>query len=91
MSRSADTSGRGELKEAFHMSFGGIDNSTSDYVDWPRLEISVGDRIELEILEDSVSIPPASRRAYERENNNKDCQTTEKEGEQDAADQLPAR
>jgi len=82
MSRSADTSKRSELEEDFHMSFGGIDNSTSDYIDWPRLEISIGDRIELEILKDSVSIPSASRRPYEREDHNEDNPPTEKEGEQ---------
>jgi len=91
MSRSTVTTDRTEREEEFHMSFGGIDNSTNDYVDWPRLEISIGDRIELEVIKDSISIPPASRRPYEREDHNKDCSNKQQleqggDGEAEEAD-----
>jgi hypothetical protein len=86
MSRSTNKTDRNELEEKFHMSFGGIDNSTNDYVDWSSLEIGIGDRIELEILKDSISVPPASRRPYEREDHCKDSPTKQKEGEQDVGE-----
>jgi hypothetical protein len=51
-----------EAEDEYHISFGGIDSATGDYVDWPRIELIVGDRIELEILESSYPRPPATRR-----------------------------
>jgi hypothetical protein len=52
-------------EDGYHMLVGGIDNATGDYVDWPRIEIAVGDRIEFEILATSDAYPAASRRPYE--------------------------
>lgn len=53
-----------EDKEEYHLLSGGIDKTTQDFVDWPRLDLSIGDRIELEILEPSESLPPAIRRHH---------------------------
>lgn len=64
MNRNTKADDLEEPEDEYHMSFGGIDNTTGDYVDWPRLEIGVGDRIELEILEASDPCPPASRRPH---------------------------
>ena len=54
----------GDMEDQYHMSSGGIDNDTGDYVDWPRLEISAGDHIEFEILDATIAQPPASRRPH---------------------------
>jgi len=53
------------VDEGYHMSSGGIDNTTGDYVDWPRIELAIGDRLEFEILDASDACPPASRRPHE--------------------------
>lgn len=51
-------------EDDYHISFGGIDNATGEYVDWPRIDLVIGDRIELEILESSEPFPPAARRSH---------------------------
>lgn len=50
----------------FHTSFGGIDNTTEDYVDWPRVDLSVGDKVEFEILDSIIADPKPTRRPLER-------------------------
>ncbi len=64
MNREAGEDGDGYMEDEYHMSSGGIDNVTGDFVDWPRLDLSVGDRIEFEILESSNPFPPATRRSH---------------------------
>ena len=51
-------------EDDYHISFVGIDNATGDYVDWQRIDLFIGDRIELEILESSEPFPPAERRPH---------------------------
>jgi len=51
-------------KDEYNLSFIGIDSATGDYVDWPRIELNIGDRIELEILNGSDAHPPALRRPH---------------------------
>ena len=53
--------------EDYHILSGGIDNASSEYVDWPRIELSVGDQIEFEILPEAIADPPASRRDTPRD------------------------
>ena len=53
------------MEDGYHMSSGGIDNTTGDYVDWPRIGLAVGDRLEFEILDVSEACPPASRRPHD--------------------------
>jgi hypothetical protein len=53
------------VEDHYHMSSGGIDNTTGDYVDWPRLELAIGDHLEFEILAASEASPPASRRPHD--------------------------
>jgi hypothetical protein len=65
MNRRPEPADGHEVKDEYHIAFGGIDNITGDYVDWPRIELIVGDRVELEILESSDSFPPASRRPHD--------------------------
>ena len=48
-------------EDRYFMTFGGIDQTNGDYLDWEPLNLVVGDRIELEILESSASFPIASR------------------------------
>ena len=64
MNRRPEPASGEQVEDDYHISFGGIDNATGDYVDWPRIEIAIGDRIELEILESSDASPPASRRPH---------------------------
>ena len=55
----------GELEEEYHTSFGGIDNTSGDYVDWERMDLKVGDLVVIEIVEESVASPKPLRRPYE--------------------------
>jgi len=64
MNHSIVNGDREDVTDEYHVAFGGIDSTTSECVDWPKLEIRVGDRIEIEILEASVSCPPESRRGH---------------------------
>ena len=63
MNRSAD----GELEDEHLISFGGIDNTSGDYVDWDRVDLKVGDEVTFKILSESVAVPEPSRRSHDGE------------------------
>ncbi len=63
MNRSTDTG----KEDKYHISFGGIDNSSGDYVDWDRVDLKIGDEVTFKILNNSVAIPKPARRKHNGE------------------------
>ena len=54
-------------EEEYHMSSGGLDADSRDFLDWPNLDVSVGDRVQLEILATSNAIPVPTRRPHDED------------------------
>ena len=63
MNRSTDD----RVEDEFHTSFGGINNTSGDYVDWDRVDLKVGDEVTFKIISDDVAKPEPSRRPHEGE------------------------
>jgi len=61
MKRSGDDEPDGQ----FHISCGGIDNASGDYINWDRVDLSVGDEITLKILAASIADPNPNRRPHD--------------------------
>lgn len=54
-------------EEEYHMSSGGLDTVSRDFVNWPNLDLSVGDHVELEILASSNASPAPTRKPHDED------------------------
>ena len=54
-----------EDEDEYQLCSGGIDNEAGDYVNWPVIDLKVGDNVELEIVEESEASPLAERRPHD--------------------------
>ena len=54
-------------EEEYNMSSSGLDAASSDFLDWPNLDVSVGDRVQLEILATSNASPAPTRRPHDED------------------------
>jgi hypothetical protein len=51
----------GGFEDEYHTSFGGIDNSSGDRVNWERAELKTGDEVTFKLIEKSDAIPEPKR------------------------------
>ena len=47
---------------SIELSLGGLDRKTNEFLDWPKRELTIGDKILVEIVENTASHPNPERR-----------------------------
>jgi hypothetical protein len=63
--RKTQEDGTERSEEEYHISSGGLEADGRDFLNWPNLDVFVGDRVEFEILATSHASPAPTKKPHD--------------------------